>query len=41
MDDLLITQRAADLGIKLRPEYVQDIIEEDGRSFRVKTTLRY
>ena len=27
VDDLLITQRAADLGIKLRPEYVQDVIE--------------
>src|SRR4029079_8029260 len=27
VDDLLITQRAAELGIKLRPEYVQDIIE--------------
>src|SRR5262245_34393177 len=27
IDDLLIVQRAADLGIKLRPEYVQDIIE--------------
>src|SRR5713101_2420843 len=27
VDDLLITQRAADLGIRLRPEYVQDVIE--------------
>ncbi len=27
IDDLLIVQRAADLGIHLRPEYVQDIIE--------------
>ena len=27
VDDLLITQRAADLGIKLRPEYVQDVID--------------
>jgi parvulin-like peptidyl-prolyl isomerase len=27
VDDLLITQRAADLGIKLRPEYVEDVIE--------------
>src|SRR3954471_2050807 len=27
IDDLLIVQRAEDLGIKLRPEYVQDIIE--------------
>src|ERR1041384_3720682 len=27
IDDLLITQRAADLGIKLRPEYVQDVID--------------
>jgi peptidyl-prolyl cis-trans isomerase SurA len=27
VDDLLITQRAADLGIKMRPEYVQDVIE--------------
>jgi peptidyl-prolyl cis-trans isomerase SurA len=27
VDDLLITQRATDLGIKLRPEYVQDVIE--------------
>jgi len=27
IDDLLIVQRAADLGIKLRPEYVQDIID--------------
>ena len=27
VDDLLITQRAADLGIKLRPEYVLDVID--------------
>src|SRR4051812_37602962 len=27
VDDLLITQRASELGIKLRPEYVQDVIE--------------
>jgi len=27
VDDLLITQRAADLGIKLRPEYVVDVID--------------
>jgi parvulin-like peptidyl-prolyl isomerase len=27
IDDLLITQRATDLGIKLRPEYIQDVIE--------------
>ena len=27
VDDLLITQRAAELGIKLRPEYIQDVIE--------------
>src|SRR3954462_4431271 len=27
IDDLLIVQRAADLGIHLRPEYVNDIIE--------------
>ena len=27
VDDLLITQRAEDLGIRLRPEYVQDVIE--------------
>src|SRR3954465_7001535 len=27
VDDLLITQRATDLGVKLRPEYVQDIID--------------
>ena len=26
VDDLLITQRAADLGIRLRPEYTQDVI---------------
>jgi parvulin-like peptidyl-prolyl isomerase len=26
IDDLLIVQRAADLGIRLRPEYVQDVI---------------
>src|SRR5439155_21174149 len=27
IDDLLVVQRAADLGIKLRPEFVKDIIE--------------
>src|SRR4029079_3845455 len=27
VDDLLITQRAAELGIKLRPEYIQDVID--------------
>src|SRR6266536_3306197 len=27
VDDLLIVQRAADLGIKLRPEYVENVIE--------------
>jgi parvulin-like peptidyl-prolyl isomerase len=27
VDDLLITQRASELGIKLRPEYIQDVIE--------------
>src|SRR5437762_9521545 len=27
IDDLLVVQRAADLGIKLRPEYVQEVIE--------------
>src|SRR5262245_56455166 len=26
IDDLLIVQRAADLGIRLRPEYTQDVI---------------
>ena len=27
VDDLLITQRAAELGIKLRPEYITDVID--------------
>src|SRR5512140_2748850 len=27
VDDLLLVQRAAELGIKLRPEYIQDVIE--------------
>jgi parvulin-like peptidyl-prolyl isomerase len=27
IDDLLVVQRAADLGIRLRPEYVQEVIE--------------
>ena len=34
VDDLLITQRAADLGIKLRPEYVLDdeqVVRPNGR----------